>query len=851
MPGAGRPLLLVLASVILLLSLAAYLTTHFSGRLDADRQSVLRAFEVIDTARELLSLAQDAETGQRGFIITQRASYLEPYRSSVAMIDSRLATLSKLTADDGQQARRVTELQSAVDAKLDELRVTLDLNGRGQSSEAQAVIMSDQGKVAMDGIRRIVGEIVAAEQARLSDRVGATSDTERYTLYAAMLGSTLALAALMLGTFLLQRSNRSLRRAEARLSQQGMVLQATLDNCRDGIAAVDATGGLAAFNRHFFKLLDLPPEYARTGVAFAALQEFDRGRPGRGLADPDPAGADAAETFVEARVGATDLEIYRNRTPDGGFVVSALDVTRRRQSEAIIRQAVKMEAIGRLAGGIAHDFNNLLQVIGSNLDLLAGELPPDGDVARRLGNAVSATERGARLTGQLLAFARRQPLDPRVLDLGRVVGEMGELLQRTLGEHIAVETVTGAGLWNTLVDPSQVENALLNLAINARDAMAEHGGKLTIEVANTSLDHAYAAAHEEVVAGQYVMLAVSDTGTGMSPEVAARVFEPFFTTKPEGQGTGLGLSQVYGFVKQSSGHIKIYSEPGHGTTVKLYLPRTRRPADVPEVARTAPVQGGNETILVVEDDAPVRLAVIELLGDLGYSVLAAGGAEAALAILASGAAVDLLFTDVVMPGPISTRELVRRAQRKKPGLAVLYTSGYTENAIIHDGRLDRDVLLLSKPYRHDELARRVRMALAQARDRGGPEHAAVAGRYTVLVVEDDELVRMATVDMLRQLGHEVAEAGTGYDALDALRRRTDIDVLITDLGLPGMSGQELVAAARALRPKLQILLATGYSVADVEQDVVLLAKPFMPEDLRRALTSLDLDKSGRMASEPP
>ena len=271
MPGAGRPLSLVLASVVLLLSLAAYLTAHLSGRLDVDRQSVLRAFEVIDTARELLSLAQDAETGQRGFIITQRASYLEPYRSSVARIDSRLATLSKLTADDGQQARRVTELQSAVDAKLDELRVTLDLNGRGQSSEAQAVIMSDQGKVAMDGIRRIVGEIVAAEQARLSDRVGATSDTERFTLYAAMVGSTLALAALMLGTFLLQRSNRSLRRAEARLSQQGMVLQATLDNCRDGIAAVDGTGGLAAFNRHFFKLLDLPPEYARTGVALSLI----------------------------------------------------------------------------------------------------------------------------------------------------------------------------------------------------------------------------------------------------------------------------------------------------------------------------------------------------------------------------------------------------------------------------------------------------------------------------------------------------------------------------------------------------------------------------------------------------
>lgn len=851
MRAAGRPLLVALASVVLLLSLAAFLTAHFSARLDVERQSMLRAFEVIDTARELLSLAQDAETGQRGFIITQRPSYLEPYRSSVAMIDSRLATLRKLTTDDGPQAQRVAELERALDAKLDELSVTLDLNGRGRPSDAQAVIMSDQGKVAMDGVRGIVGAIVAAEHVRLSDRIGATSDSQRYTLRAALVGSALALAALVLGTMLLQRSNRNLRRAEARLSQQGMVLQATLDNCRDGIAAVDASGALAAFNRRFFELLDLPSGYARAGQAFSALQEFDRSRPGRGLADPDATGADAAETFTEASIGARELEIYRNPTPDGGFVVSTLDVTRRRQSEAIVRQAMKMEAIGRLAGGIAHDFNNLLQVISSNLDLLAGELPPDGEVARHLGNSMAAAGRGARLTGQLLAFARRQPLDPRVLNLGRVVVEMGELLQRTLGETIAVETVGGAGLWNTLADPSQVENALLNLAINARDAMAEHGGKLTIEVANTSLDDAYAAAHEEVVPGQYVMLAVSDTGTGMSREVAARVFEPFFTTKPEGQGTGLGLSQVYGFVKQSSGHIKIYSEPGHGTTVKLYLPRSRRSVDVPEVATTAPVQGGSETILVVEDDAPVRLAVIELLGDLGYAVLAAGGAKAALAILASGAAVDLLFTDVVMPGPISTRELVRRAQRQKPGLAVLYTSGYTENAIIHDGRLDRDVLLLSKPYRRDELARRVRMALAQARSRGAPEPPAVAGRRTVLVVEDDELVRMATVDMLSRLGHDIVEAGTGYDALDMLRRHPGIDVLVTDLGLPGMSGQELVAAARALRPTLPILLATGHEVADMEHDVVWLAKPFMPEDLRQALASLDPDRLQRTSSEHP
>src|SRR6202012_3093785 len=264
---------------------------------------------------------------------------------------------------------------------------------------------------------------------------------------------------------------------------------------------------------------------------------------------------------------------------------------------------------------------------------------------------------------------------------------MGDMLRRTLGERIQVETVIAGGLWNTLVDPTQVENAILNLAINARDAMAE-GGKLTLEVANAYLDDAYAAQHPDVNPGQYVMLAVSDTGMGMTPEVMTRAWEPFFTTKPEGKGTGLGLAQAYGFVKQSGGHIKIYSEPGEGTTIKLYLPRTRRAQDMPDHQGAMPVEGGNERILVVEDDEGVRAAVVDMLTDLGYEVSRAENAESGLKLLEEGAQIDLLFTDVVIPGAISTREFTRRAQAMFPQLLVLYTSGYTQNAIVHNGKLD-------------------------------------------------------------------------------------------------------------------------------------------------------------------
>ena len=370
-----------------------------------------------------------------------------------------------------------------------------------------------------------------------------------------------------------------------------------------------------------------------------------------------------------------------------------------------------MEAIGQLTGGVAHDFNNLLQVIRGNLELLQRSVEGDERGELRLKNAIFGAERAAQLTRQLLAFARRQPLEPKVVNLSRLVSDMADLLRRTLGESIEVETVVAGGLWNTIADPAQVESALLNLALNARDAMPT-GGRLTVEITNAVLDEAYARNANDVAPGQYVMLAVTDTGDGMSEEVRARVFEPFFTTKTEGKGTGLGLSMVYGFVKQSNGHIQIYSEPGSGTTVKIYLPRSRQPETAP--APPPPPETTADrglTILVVEDEAAVREAAVAMLDELGYRALEAVDAQSALALVEGGAEIDLVFTDVVMPGPLRTREFAQALKALRPELPVLFTSGYTDNAIIHQGRLDEGVHLISKPYARAELARRLAQLL--------------------------------------------------------------------------------------------------------------------------------------------
>jgi signal transduction histidine kinase/ActR/RegA family two-component response regulator len=391
------------------------------------------------------------------------------------------------------------------------------------------------------------------------------------------------------------------------------------------------------------------------------------------------------------------------------------EVHRREAAEEALRQSQKMEAVGRLTGGIAHDFNNHLTVISSNIELLQRRLPAGSESLTRLSDAAMAgVQRAATLTHRLLAFSRQQPLDPEPLDVGRLVSNMSELLRRTLGENVAIETVLAGGLWQTRVDANQVENILLNLAVNSSDAMP-NGGKLTIETANAHLDEAYAAAHSEVTAGPYVMLAVTDTGTGMTPEVMSKVFEPFFTTKPLGQGTGLGLSMVYGFVKQSGGHVAIYSEPGLGSTVKVYLPRFVPEEVKPDAAvrgvAASHRRGKGETILVVEDDEEVRHSSVEALREMGYEVLEAGDAMDGVRLLVDRGGIDLLFTDVGLPGGVNGRALADAAHSAQPGVKVLFTTGYTQDVILHNGMLDHGVDFIAKPFSLIALAVKIREML--------------------------------------------------------------------------------------------------------------------------------------------
>lgn len=393
----------------------------------------------------------------------------------------------------------------------------------------------------------------------------------------------------------------------------------------------------------------------------------------------------------------------------------------RREAEDMLRHTQKMEAIGHLTGGVAHDFNNLLTIIIGNLEIAEHSIATWTDSSRdRLRRVIASAAGGAQravvLTQRLLAFARKQPLDPKTINVNGLLHGMSDFFQRTLSENIDLEIVGGAGLWQVEVDPSQMEAAILNLVVNARDAMAGQDhlkiGKLTIETSNAFIDEIYALQHSDVVIGQYVLISVTDTGPGMPKDVQERAFDPFFTTKEPGQGTGLGLSQVYGFVKQSGGHVKIYSEVGEGTTIKVYLPRSRQHTErSTEIERRVVGSKGNETVMVVEDDPDVRSYLVETLEGLNYQVREAGNADAALADFAADPEpFDLLLTDIVMPG-MNGRLLADEMQKRLPKLKVLFMTGYSRNAIVHQGRLDPGVSLLQKPITQAALGDKVREML--------------------------------------------------------------------------------------------------------------------------------------------
>ncbi len=505
-------------------------------------------------------------------------------------------------------------------------------------------------------------------------------------------------------------------------------------------------------------------------------------------------------------------------------------------AQEALRQAQKMEAVGQLTGGIAHDFNNLLTVVVGNIDMALRALKAAGGeprAERALGSAQKGAERAAALTQRLLAFSRRQPLAPRPLDVDKLVLGMSDLLHRALGETINLEIVTSPGLWRIEADPNQLEAALLNLAVNARDAMPG-GGVLTVETANARLDEAYALQNAEVPPGQYVCIAVTDTGSGMPKELLEKVFEPFFTTKEVGKGTGLGLSMVYGFVKQSGGHVKLYSEEGKGTTVRMYLPRLLAEVDPEPDTEIVPgleVSRAAETILVVEDDDDVRAYTVAVLRDLGYRVLEAHDGISALRLLErQEQPVELLFTDVVMPG-MSGRELADEASKIQPDLRVLYTSGYTRNAIVHGGRLDAGVEMIAKPFTTDALAQKVRDML----DRGR------TGR--VLIVAPDSHLRALVAEALSGLGFAPMEAATSTEALTSIRSAAGrLDVVVLDAD--GRAASAFVNEVRGLRKDLPVVIATTEAdetvleLVEGDDCATLIEKPYTGASLKQAIESL-------------
>jgi PAS domain S-box-containing protein len=501
-----------------------------------------------------------------------------------------------------------------------------------------------------------------------------------------------------------------------RVAEQAAERDRLWQTSRDLLAVLDSSGMFRAVNPAWTTLLGWTPEEL-VGSDHRRLvhpEDWAREQATAHLPRPLP----THENRVLCKAGGYRTVSWVASIEGELVYATGRDVTAQKEAEAelevaqdALRQSQKMEAVGQLTGGIAHDFNNMLAVVIGSLDLLGRRLAGDERALRYVEAASDGARRAALLTQRLLSFSRQQPLEPKPTNLNALVAGMSDLLRHSIGADVRLETVLAGGLWRVEIDPNQLENVILNLVVNARDAMPD-GGRLTVETQNAHLDDRYAAAHDGVAAGQYVMLAVTDTGGGMSQDVIARAFDPFFTTKAVGRGTGLGLSQVYGFIKQSGGHVKIYSEPGVGTTVKIYLARRDGPADE-TAAPPAPLDvaaGNRRTVLVVEDDPGVRAFTTEALTELGYTVLSAPDGAAALRVIDGHPEIDLLFTDVVMPD-MNGRKLAEAAQARRPDLKVLYTTGYTRNAVVHNGVLDKEVALIGKPFTVEALAEKLRKVL--------------------------------------------------------------------------------------------------------------------------------------------
>ncbi|MCP3373070.1 CHASE3 domain-containing protein [Bradyrhizobium cajani] len=735
--GAGLAILLIIT--------AASIGLDVKSRSDA--AWVNHTIDALKKVSDLRVLMRRAESAARGYELYRSSAFSDEFQGVRVQIAPALAELKRAVRDNPDQVTLLEGTESLALRRIEIAAEAMRLRAENDLAGIAALQRRAEGRGLMDTVMANLDRLTAEEERLLAAR---SSDSRRSGIVLLGIDVAGAVLILLLVVLLMRESRRATVQLQSSLHETQAakevleaavaertehlvaahdelrlsvnVLQSTFHSMAEAVLVIDSEGNVLLSNPAAERIL-----LHRAGLNLSNLRALSDVYHGDGVtplrADELPsARVLRGEQFEELEMivrphsdnPPRHLMISGRPMRDGhgeisGAVLVYHDATASRETERQLQQSQKLDAIGKLTGGVAHDFNNMLTVISGNTETLVSSLKQQPELQRVARLIDDAAERCAELIQHLLAFARKQPLQPRNVEINAAVADIAKLLRPTLGEQIQIETVLEQGPMTSHIDPSRLTNAVLNMAINARDAMP-NGGKLLFEAHHVVLDETYAQANPDVRPGPYVMLAVSDTGTGMPAEVQQKAFEPFFTTKEVGKGSGLGLSMVYGFVKQSGGHIKIYSEEGHGTTIKLYLPPGEGTADV--AAAAAPqAEGGAETIFVVEDDALVRNFVTAQLQSLGYRTIAAADSRAALQMIEAGEPFDLLFTDVVIPGGMSGRELADKVATLRPGLKVLYTSGYTDNAIVHHGKLDDGVMLLTKPYRRNQLAEMIRKAL--------------------------------------------------------------------------------------------------------------------------------------------
>jgi PAS domain S-box-containing protein len=740
----SQRIILAIGLAILLIISAASIGLDLTSR--SDNASVDRALGILAKISDMRPLLRRAESAARAFALSGDQEFAREYREASDPILPALAALVEAVKANPTEKQLIEDTRALVERQIAVNGELIRLRSAGDNAGAAALV-GQEDRAATAAIAGNLEKAVAEERRLLNAR-RAESETNAMLLLAIDLAGVVLI--LILATVLTVATRRSRRELQDSLSAtratnealeaavaertehlvaahdelrlSAAVLRSTFHSMAEAVLVIDAKGDILLSNPAAEKMLryragmtveqmrSLSTAFHADGVTPLPIRDMPSARALRGEA------FDAEEIVVHRVSGEPPVHLVISGRPlrDAAGAISGAalvyhDATASRETEHKLLQSQKLDAIGKLTGGVAHDFNNMLTVITGTTETLVAGLAHQPALQKTAELIDQAAERCSELIQHLLAFARRQPLQPRDVDVNATVLDIAKLLRPTLGEQVEVNSILEQETATAHIDASQLANSLLNMAINARDAMP-NGGKLLLETHNVVLDEAYAQANPDAKPGPYVMLSVSDTGAGMSPDVLDKVFEPFFTTKEVGKGTGLGLSMVYGFVKQSGGHIRIYSEVGHGTTIKLYLPPARGQVEAAPAA-TSSLSLGNETIMVVEDDALVRNFVTAQLQSLGYRTVAAANGPAALNLIKGGQAFDLLFTDVIMPGGMSGRELAEKVLKLRPGIKVLYTSGYTDNAIVHQGRLDPGVLLLTKPYRKSQLANMIRRAL--------------------------------------------------------------------------------------------------------------------------------------------